>query len=204
MSEKKGILGFFKGWTTEEGEDEDVLENKNDGAPKKSRPNRNSEKKELVTDEIAEFAVKKCEEILELARFEGEVKLKYKKGFVLNLDISNVGDDLGRIIGRNGSCLQALQTLIKFFIIRKFEVSLKVVIDAGDYKNRYQSQMKRSALKAAEEVISTGESVSLEPMSSTDRRVVHVLFENHHDIITRSEGEGDERHIVLMKREDDQ
>ena len=204
MSEKKGILGFFKGWTTEEGEDEDVLENKNDGAAKKSRPNRNSEKKELVTDEIAEFAVKKCEEILELARFEGEVKLKYKKGFVLNLDISNVGDDLGRIIGRNGSCLQALQTLIKFFIIRKFEVSLKVVIDAGDYKNRYQSQMKRSALKAAEEVISTGESVSLEPMSSTDRRVVHVLFENHHDIITRSEGEGDERHIVLMKREDDQ
>ena len=204
MSEKKGILGFFKGWTTEEGEDEDVLENKNDGAAKNSRSNRNSEKKELVTDEIAEFAVKKCEEILELARFEGEVKLKYKKGFVLNLDISNVGDDLGRIIGRNGSCLQALQTLIKFFIIRKFEVSLKVVIDAGDYKNRYQSQMKRSALKAAEEVISTGESVSLEPMSSTDRRVVHVLFENHHDIITRSEGEGDERHIVLMKREDDQ
>lgn len=204
MSEKKGILGFFKGWTTDEDEDIQDTENNQDGTAKKSRPNRNSERKELVTDEIAEFAVKKCEEILELARFEGEVKLKYKKGFVLNLDISNVGDDLGRIIGRNGSCLQALQTLIKFFIIRKFEVSLKVVIDAGDYKNRYQSQMKRSALKAAEDVISTGESISLEPMSSTDRRVVHVLFENHHDIITRSEGEGDARHIVLMKREDDQ
>jgi len=204
MSEKKGILGFFKGWTTDEDEATQDTEKNQDGTDKKSRPNKNSDRKELVTDEIAEFAVKKCEEILELARFEGEVKLKYKKGFVLNLDISNVGDDLGRIIGRNGSCLQALQTLIKFFIIRKFEVSLKVVIDAGDYKNRYQSQMKRSALKAAEDVISTGESVSLEPMSSTDRRVVHVLFENHHDIITRSEGEGDARHIVLMKREDDQ
>ena len=61
-----------------------------------------------------------------------------------------------------------------------------------------------SSEKAAEEVVSTGDSVSLEPMSSTDRRVVHVLFENHHDIITKSEGEGDGRHIVLMKREDDQ
>lgn len=204
MSEKKGILGFFKGWTSEETDEETINEEQKESSIKKTRSTKNSEKKDLVTDEIAEFAVKKCEEILELARFQGDVKLKYKKGFVLNLDISNVGDDLGRIIGRNGSCLQALQTLIKFFIIRKFEVSLKVVIDAGDYKNRYQSQMKRSALKAAEEVISTGESVSLDPMNSTDRRVVHVLFENHHDIITRSEGEGDERHIVLMKREDDQ
>jgi spoIIIJ-associated protein len=204
MSEKKGILGFFKGWTTDEDEDVQSTEKSNESSTKKNTLNRPSEKINLVTDEIAEFSVKKLEEILKLSRFEGDVKLKFKKGFVLNLDISNVGDDLGRIIGRNGSCLQALQTLIKFFIIRKFEVSLKVVIDAGDYKNRYQSQMKRSALKAAEEVISTGESVSLDPMSSTDRRVVHVLFENHHDIITISEGEGDGRHIVLMKREDDQ
>ena len=129
---------------------------------------------------------------------------RVKKGYILNLDISDVGDDLGRIIGRNGSCLQALQTLIKFFIIRKFEVSGKVVIDAGDYKNRHQSQMKRAALKAADEVLQEGAPVELEPMSSTDRRVIHVLFEDHHDIVTSSVGEGDDRRIVLKKRDDDQ
>jgi predicted RNA-binding protein Jag len=39
-------------------------------------------------------------------------------------------------------------------------------------------------------------------MNAVDRRTIHVLFENHNDIITQSEGEGDERHIVLMKRDD--
>ena len=75
------------------------------------------------------------------------------------------------------SCLQAIQILVKFFIIRKYERSLRVIVDAGDYKNRHQSQIRRSALKAADKVISSGESIKLDPMSANDRRIVHVMFE---------------------------
>ena len=97
----------------------------------------------IVTDEIETFAVEKCEEMLGLAGFSGKVRCKKKMGYTLYIEVFDAGDDLGRIIGRNGTALQAIQMLIKFFIIRQFEVSIKVVLDAGDYTSRYQSQLKK-------------------------------------------------------------
>lgn len=192
MTEKKGIFGFLKGLTATKETD--------GGVTIVGEQDKKSES--LATNEIVDFAVERCQTLLTLAGFEGAVKLRHKKNYTIHLDIFEAGNDLGRIIGKNGSCLQALQLLIKFFIIRKFEVSLRLIIDAGDYKSKHQSQIKRFALKRADEVIATGAAVSLEPMAAPDRRVIHLLFENHNDIITTSEGEGEQRHIILMKRND--
>tara|TARA_B100000427_G_scaffold92742_2_gene76538 strand:- start:9029 stop:9649 length:621 start_codon:yes stop_codon:yes gene_type:complete len=204
MNDKKGIFSFLSNWS-----DKDENETESNASPQsRSRSatkvaDKDSDKAAVViTDEIERFAIEKTQELLALAQFQGTVSPRYKKGYTLCMEISDAGDDLGRIIGKNGSCLQALQILIKFFIIRKFELSLRIVVDAGDYKNRHQSQMKRMALKAADDVITSGNDIKLEPMNAVDRRTIHVLFENHNDIVTQSEGEGSERHIVLMKRDD--
>jgi predicted RNA-binding protein Jag len=199
MSDKKGIFSFLSNWSEK---DSSENEGSKDATTTTTKENQSSRPAVVITDEIEAFAVEKTQELLKLSQFQGDVSPRYKKGYTLCIEISNAGDDLGRIIGKNGSCLQALQILIKFFIIRKFEISLRVVVDAGDYKNRHQSQMKRMALKAADEVITSGNNIKLDPMNAVDRRTIHVLFENHNDIITQSEGEGDERHIVLMKRDD--
>jgi spoIIIJ-associated protein len=205
MTEKKGILGFLKNLTQSEPDTENKTKNKTTTtATADPLPPIKKELKNVVTDEIQEFAIKKCQEILTLANFEGTVQLRQKRGYTLNLEIINTGDDSGRVIGKNGSYLQALQTLIKFFIIRKFETSLRLVIDAGDYKNKHQSQMKKNALRSADHVIKTGENTPLDPMNADDRKAIHLLFENHNDIITESEGEGERRHIVLMKRNDNE
>ena len=201
MNDKKGIFSFLSNWS-----DKDEAES-NDSNQTGTRAatqvvNKDANKAAVITDEIERFSIEKAQELLTLAQFQGTVSPRYKKGYTLCMEISDAGDDLGRIIGKNGSCLQALQILIKFFIIRKFELSLRIVVDAGDYKNRHQSQMKRMALKAADDVITSGNDIKLEPMNAVDRRTIHVLFENHNDIVTQSEGEGNERHIVLMKRDD--
>ena len=81
-------------------------------------------------------------------------------------------------------------------------MSIQVVLDAGDYKRRRQSEVKQIALRAGDDVLSSGESVALEPMSSSDRRMVHVLFEDHHELTTLSEGSGSYRHVVIVKRDD--
>ena len=202
MTEKKGILSFLKNLTQNETEESNT--EAGGTTTETLAPPKRKELKNVVTDEIQAFAIEKCQEILTLAKFEGTVQLRQKRGYTLNLEIINTGDDLGRIIGKNGSSLQALQTLIKFFIIRKFETSLRIVIDAGDYKNKHQSQLKKNALRSADTVIKTGKNITLDPMNADDRKAIHLLFENHNDIVTQSEGEGDQRRIVLMKRNDDE
>ena len=206
MTEKKGILSFLKSFSGETKEQEDVENTQTITNEKENKPDNTSQTdtkaKEIISDEIEQFAIEKCQEIITLAGFEGRIQLRNKTNYILHLDIHDAGDDLGRIIGRNGTCLQAIQILVKFFIIRKYERSLKVIVDAGDYKNRHQSQIKRSALKAADKVVAKGDSIKLEPMNANDRRVIHVMFENHNDIVTESEGEGDDRCVVLKKRND--
>ena len=216
MTEKKGILSFLKSFSGDANEEEDKEKKESidelDELTSQSLDKLNSTvkgkekaketKKEVISDEIEKFAIEKCQEIITLAGFQGRIELRNKTSYILHLDIHDAGDDLGRIIGRNGTCLQAIQILVKFFIIRKYERSIKVIVDAGDYKNRHQSQVKRMALKAADKVIAKGDSIKLEPMNANDRRVIHVMFENHNDIVTESEGEGDNRCVVLKKRND--
>ena len=202
MNDKKGIFSFLSNWSEKESSEALAETGSQDSNSTIQTSTQTADKPVVITDEIETFAIEKTQELLKLAQFQGKVSPRYKKGYTLCMEISDAGDDLGRIIGKNGSCLQALQILIKFFIIRKFELSLRIVVDAGDYKNRHQSQMKRMALKAADEVITSGNDIKLEPMNAVDRRTIHVLFENHNDIVTQSEGEGSDRHIVLMKRDD--
>ena len=60
--------------------------------------------------------------------------------------------------------------------------------------------MKSTALKAAEAVMKHGRKITLEPMSPSDRRAVHVLFEKDKNIQTISEGDGHSRRISLVRR----
>ena len=195
MTDNKGLFGFLKGWGGVDSEEEQqrsyaLSKEKDDG-------NTFQSKETVITEEIEFFAVDKLEKILELSRFTGKVKVKQKYNYTLDIDIFDTGDDLGRIIGKNGYTLQALQTLIRFFIIRKFNVSLKIKLDAGDYRVRQQGQIKHKVLKAADKAVRSGESVSLEAMNASDRRFVHTMLEKNKKVITSSEGSGNDRYVVI-------
>lgn len=212
MSEKKGIFGFFKGWSSITDEEQQQRSYANEQQGKscsgnqenyKAEVNGNSitEIEDIVTEEIEDFVIEKCEEILRLATFSGKVKLKQKFGYTLQLEIFDAGDDLGRIIGKNGSCLESIQLLLKFFVIRKFETSIKVVLDAGDYRSKRNLYLKRIAFKAANHVVKSGEKEVLEPMNAGDRRWVHMLLEKNKRVSTVSEGFGSDRHIAIIRKD---
>lgn len=195
MTENKGIFGFLKNWGGVDSEEEQqrhyaISKEKNDG-------NIIQDKETVVTEEIEFFLVDKLEKFLELTTFTGKVRLKQKYNYTVEIEIFDTGDDLGRIIGKNGYTLQAIQLLLKSFVIRKFNVSLKIKLDAGDYRTRQQNNIKQKVLKMADKVVRTGQSVTLDPMNSSDRRYVHTLFEKNKKISTSSEGTGRDRRIVL-------
>lgn len=190
---KKSFFSFLKGWSNV-AEEEKSSEGSN-------RSNSRSSFRPDVTEEMETFAVEKLEEMLELTTFEGAVRAKKRDGNKLFLEIFDSGDDAGRIIGKGGSTLESFQTLLRHFIIRRFDAAVRVTIDAGDYRNKRGNQLKNKALKAAEEVEKYGSRVELDPMTASERRTIHMLFENSDTVETLSEGQGNGRRIVLVRRD---
>ena len=88
---------------------------------------------------------------------------------------SLAGDDLGLLIGRHGQTIDAIQYLANAIAWRAYGDERKdVVVDAAGYRERRRVTLESLAMTSAERARSTGEPVELEPMTSIERRIVHL------------------------------
>ena len=107
------------------------------------------------------------------------------------------GGDPGKIIGRQGRTLAALEHITNAVINRQEGKQVRVNIDVGGYKRRRDERLRDTAHKAADRVRKTGEPVELEPMSAAERRVVHMALADEPGVATESTGEGKSRRVVV-------
>lgn len=107
------------------------------------------------------------------------------------------GDDLGLLIGRHGSTIDAIQHLAVRAAFRGAEERKRVVVDAAGYRERRDAQLRRAADRAAEDALSFGRPVELEPMSAPERKAVHQYLQDRADVETYSEGDEPERRLVV-------
>lgn len=109
-------------------------------------------------------------------------------------------DDVQRIIGRRGQVIDALQHLVGKALsrFRGDEEYKPVVVDAADYRRRHIERLEGLAERMAEKCRDSGEPVDLNPMPAHDRRIVHMALADVEDVTTRSEGEGEDRHVVVF------
>lgn len=107
------------------------------------------------------------------------------------------GGDPGKIIGRAGRTLAALEFITNAVINRDEEEHLRVSIDVGGYKRRRDERLRGEALKAAARVRKTGRAVELDAMSAAERRVVHMALADEPDVLSESSGEGKGRRVVV-------
>jgi spoIIIJ-associated protein len=111
---------------------------------------------------------------------------------------SLVGGDLGLLIGRHGQTIDAIQYLANVIAWRELGEDRKdVVVDAAGYRERRRQTLESLALRSAERARSSGEPVELEPMTSIERRVVHLCLKEVDGVGTRSEGEEPYRYVVV-------
>ena len=106
-------------------------------------------------------------------------------------------DDLGVLIGRRGQTLDALQLLCYRAAFQGASDRKRVTVDAGGYRERRRDLLTEEAEIAAERAVRNGESVRLEPMSASERRMVHEVLKDRSDVETFSEGDDPERRVVV-------
>lgn len=107
------------------------------------------------------------------------------------------GGDAGRLIGKNGRTLQALEQIANAVINRREDSNVRVNVDVGGYKRRRDDRLRTHAKKVAADVARNGEAIELEPMSAAERRVVHMAVADDPEVTSESAGEGRDRRVVL-------
>jgi len=110
------------------------------------------------------------------------------------------GEDVAILIGRHGQTLDALQYLVSIAANRAAGTRFRVVLDAEGYRDRHREILEKKAHEYAAAVKSEGQEAEFEPQSARDRRIVHMALADDPDVYTYSEGEGDNRHVVISPR----
>lgn len=111
--------------------------------------------------------------------------------------INMEGSDAGLVIGKRGNTLNALQLLLQAAVMRRFSQPVRIVLDASKYWERRRAAVIQLALRAADRARSEKRIVRLKNLSAAERRIVHLTLQSDPTVFTVSEGEGDQRVIIV-------
>jgi spoIIIJ-associated protein len=112
------------------------------------------------------------------------------------------GGDLGLLIGRHGQTIDAIQYLANAIVHRREADPVEVVIDAEGYRERRRRALCGVADRAVADVRRDGRPVALEPMTSVERKIVHLHLKEIAGVATSSEGVEPNRHVIVLPEDD--
>ena len=147
----------------------------------------NTEAKESIDKFLKEFVGK-------LPSKDMSYKIE-EDGNVIKVEIS--GEDTGYLIGYRGEVLNSIQNVISNVASKSSKEKAKVVVNIGGYREKREKDLQNLAVKIAGTVIKTKKSITLEPMSAYERKIIHTKLQDNDKIKTFSVGEEPYRKIVV-------
>ncbi len=109
------------------------------------------------------------------------------------------GPDAGIVIGRYGESLKSMEYLLNL-ILRDVNEGERIHLDSEGYRQRRIDNLEKLALNAADDAMRRHRPVRLEPMTSWERRIVHLALKDRTDVETRSAGEDPYRKVIVWPR----
>ena len=107
------------------------------------------------------------------------------------------GRGLGVLIGKHGKTLDSLQYLTNLAANQSGRGRYFVMLDVEDYRERRQATLESLAIRMASRVKRSQRPLVLEPMNAYERKIIHLTLQDDPDVYTKSEGELDNRHLVI-------
>lgn len=145
--------------------------------------------------EPAERVRELVEGVLDELDLDGEVEIHEDDDLIKAVILG--GDDYGLLIGKRGQTIDALQLLCYQAAFRGLRERKRVILDAAGYRGRRRETLESRADRAAEQALSGGHSVEMDPMSAQERRVVHERLKDRPGVETFSEGDEPHRCVVV-------
>jgi len=141
------------------------------------------------------------EDIIEITKLMGmNVNLEVRRRED-SVTIKIFSDHNAVLIGRNGSTIAALQTIIRQIISNEIDEHINIIIDVENYKEKRVKNIEFIAKKVAREVAKTKVETKLDSMNSYERRIVHSLLSDDKYVYTESVGEEPNRYVVIKPKE---
>jgi spoIIIJ-associated protein len=134
------------------------------------------------------------EQIVETLGLKADVQVDENDERILG---SVEGEDVGLLIGRRGQTIDAVQLICYRAAFRGLQDRKRVTVDAAGYRQRRRETVERQADRAAERALQAGKEIELEPMTPTERKVVHDHLKERAGLETFSEGEEPERCVIV-------
>jgi spoIIIJ-associated protein len=156
-------------------------------------------------EDVAEKASEFLLGLLERMGISADIDIKDDSDRTV-LEIQTADTEL--VIGRRGVVIDALQHLVNKAVFKeprgdrdkdKDKDKVKpLVVDAGGYREKQVERLRGIAQQMGEKALQTKQIVELQPMSPHDRRIVHMAIAEMPGLSSRSEGEGEDRHLLLV------
>lgn len=120
------------------------------------------------------------------------------RGEDLFLDI--MGDKEGILIGKHGRTLDSLQFLFNRMVNKQLKEGVKIYIDVNGYKAKRTDSLTKMAARLGEKVKRDGKSLTIGPLNSHDRRIIHLALKEDPTLDTESLGEGEMKRIRIISK----
>ncbi len=159
------------------------------------------QEKRLASQEEINVAREKIESFLSsfLAKISNEIIYEISEERDA-IDVCIKGDAATKLIGYRGEALNSLQVILSTIANKDREQGIKVILDIGNYKETRKATLEELANKLEKTVIKTGKSVTLEPMTPYERKIIHTQLQDSEYVKTYSIGENDRRRVVISKK----
>lgn len=155
-------------------------------------------KRAIVKVSIMESPLQRAEIYLKqmVSAFSEDVSVQaVTQGNTITFELS--GEKIAMLIGKRGQTLNALQYLVQIVLNRGMKERYNVIIDAEGYRKRRKGTLEQLAHRLADKSVKINKSVTLEPMPSYERKIIHSALQETKTVETFSEGVEPNRYVVI-------
>ena len=137
------------------------------------------------------------ERLLDVLDFDGDIDLDVEAGrAVVSID---GGEDLDKLVGDRGAVLEALQELTRLAVHQSLGNRSRLMLDIAGWRRSRRDELTELGTRTAKEVLDSGQSVRLRPMTPFERKVVHDAVAEIKGVESESEGEEPRRQVIVSR-----